>query len=371
MIKNIEHSFKPVSQTLELAKIDSLKLRIPRHKVSYVDSTFAQEYKKIFVDTGEIGTKKNPKTGEFEEHINLDKHKVDVTKGISSRIAVFHSLQGGQAEEQIVIQCNSKQLKHRYFEGITWQTIKDLYEYIIGLNIIYVDYRTFLNAYVSDIDFAYDVKVSKGAMMEANQEIYRNVLPSCHKFVGKPFRKQSNIGIQFNVRDKATPSRPYVKIYHKTTEFETHSNEFAEAFLKGQDYSDIGRLEFTLKNTKHRKHLDIHITTMKDLLDLPQETMQNVCFSGIGNYLFKKEIMREFKDLSPTDRLILHFINKDIEHGADKQSIYAVLHSFDNPQERSRMKKKLTQLLEQVQDGEKLVANAETMNFLRALKLQF
>lgn len=343
---------------LNTLKIDSLKLRIPRYKVSYVDETFAEEYQKVFI-----------KTGMIEEHVNLDKHKVDVTKGISTRIAVFHSLQGGKAEEQIVIQCNAKQLKQKYFQGITKKTIKDIYSYIINLHIIYVDFETFLDAYVSDIDLCYDVKVTPKAMIEANQEIYRNIKHDCFKYVGKPFRKQTNIGLQFNSREKATPSKPYCKLYHKTTELLYNSNEFAEAFLQGQDYSDIGRIEFCIKNAKHKKYLKLNFQTMRDLLAIDKGTLENVLFSGVLCYVEQKTIMREYKDISPTDRMILYFVNKYVEKGADKQAIFSVLNIYENPQERSRMKKKITQLVEQVDDQERLVANKETMDFLRILKL--
>lgn len=343
---------------LNTVKIDSLKLRIPRHKVSYVDETFASEYQKIFIETGVI-----------EDHVNLDKHKVNVTFGISSRIAVFHSLQGGMAEEQIVIQCNAKQLKEKYFEGITKNTVKELYEYIISLHIIYVDFDTFLDAYVSDIDICWDTIVPPKNMIEANQEIFSNIKPSHYKFVGKPFRKQTNIGIQFNTREKATPSKPYCKIYHKTIELMYNSFEFAEKFLKGQDYQDIGRIEYCIKNSKHKKHLKLNFQTMRELLEIDNKKLEDILFSGVISYVETKNIMKEYKDLSPTDRLILYFINKNIEKGADKTALYQALNQFEIPNERSRMKKKLTDLIEKVDDQERLVSNAETMSFLRLLKL--
>lgn len=346
---------------LEVVKIDSLKLRIPLYKVKFVDSTFAEKYQKIFLETGEL-----------DEHINLDKHKVDIKNGITTRIAIVYSLRGSFRQEQIEIQCNAKQLESRYFEGINQETIKTIYEYIINLKIIYVSFKDFLDAYVSDIDFCYDVRVSPLAMAEANTEIYRNVKLSYYKFVSKPFRQlKKNVGIQFNSREKATPARPYIKIYHKTLELETKSNIFAEAYLQNQDWNDIGRLEYTLKNAKHKKHLDLHFQTLEDLLHVDTNILENFIFSGILQYIVKKTILKEYSDLSPTDRLLLLYINRLVEKGADKQSIYSALHIFKNPQERSRMKKKLKQLVENVDDKERMVANQETMNFLRKLRLNF
>lgn len=343
---------------LETIKIDSLKLRIPRYKVEYVDSTFAQEYQKVFT-----------KSGEIEDKINLDKHKVDVTNGITTRIAVFHSLQGGMAEEQIVIQCNAKQLKQSYFLGINKNTIHDLYNYINDLEIIRVSFDDFMDAYVSDIDFCYDVKVDPNTMIEANQEIYNKVKPNYFKYVGKPYRQKTNVGLQFNSRERATPSKPYVKIYHKTLELDYKSFEFSQEYLKEVDYSDIGRLEFTIKNTRHRKKLNLIYHNLRDLLRLNHAEIGIAMFSGVLNYVETSQIIREHKDLSPTDRLILHFIKRTIQKGDDKQCVFESLNIFEQPQERSRMKKKLKQLIYQVNEKEQLVANQKTMNFLRKLRL--
>jgi len=345
---------------LEVIKIDSLKLRIPRHKVTYVDPTFAKEYQKIYMDSGEI-----------DEHVSLDKHKVHIENGITTRIAVFHALQGSKAEEQIVIQCNAKQLREEYFKGITPLTVITLYEYIIGLKIIHVEFKNFIRAYVSDIDLCYDVKVKPATMIEANAEIYRKVKPSCYKYVSRPFRQKGNVGIQFNLREKATPAHPYVKIYHKTLEFKCKSNEFASNFLNNTDWEDIGRLEYTIKNTRHKRHLGLAFTTLEGLFKVNLDELATHVFAGILCYIEKQTLLRETKDLSPTDRLILHFINRCISHGDDKQIIYAGLNIFEVPQERSRMKKKLVQLMEQVDDQDKLIANQETLNFLRTLRLDF
>lgn len=345
---------------LNVVKIDSLKLRIPRYKVSYVDPTFAAEYVKLYEDTGLI-----------DEHINLDKHKVNITNGITTRIAVFHAVQGCTCEEQIVIQCNAKQLREKYFKGIGQSTIKDLYNYIMNLKIIHVDYEDFLSAYVSDIDICYDVTVSPESMREANREIYRNILPSMYRYVGNPFAQKTNTGLQFNIREKATPAKPYCKIYHKTLELQNKSNDFANTYLKSQNFNNIGRLEYCIKNSKHQKHLKIKIKSLEDLLCLNNNTLERIIFSGVLVYIDKKTILFEYKDLSPTDRLLLFFINKYISNGADKQEIFSVLNIYETPQEKSRMKKKLKQLIENVDNEKRLVSNRETLDFLRVLKLDF
>jgi hypothetical protein len=81
------------------------------------------------------------------------------------------------------------------------------------------------------------------------------------------------------------------------------------------------------------------------------------------------EIMREYKDISPTDRMLLECFNRLISRGSDKQNLYTILNIYDIPQEKSRMKKKLTDLLENIDDKERLISNRESMEMLRLLRL--
>lgn len=348
---------------LEVIKIDSLKLRLPLYKVEIIDSTFCEKYKKLYIDTGEEG-----------KEVNLDKHKVHLENGISTRIGIAHVQMGSTAQEQVFFQVNAKMLKEDYFLGLTKETFPKAWKYIMDLQIVYCDYKTFLQAYVSDIDFAFDTEVKVWGMREANWEIYRNVKPENYRFVEKPFTRGTNIGMEFNKRDKATPGKPFVKIYHKGLELKYKSNEFAEAFLQGQDFENIGRLEFTLKNSKHRKHLGLEFVTLEDLLEMEEgqkQILKKAVFNGIFCYISKSSTMRKYRDLSPTDQMILYFIDRYIEKGADHQAVYYVLETYETPQEKSRMKKKLKQLLENVENKKRFIQNEEAMSFLRTLKIDF
>lgn len=329
--------------------------------VQYIDPTFCEEYQRIYISSGMI-----------EEAINLDKHKVSVVNGISTRIAVMFFQEGGMTREYIIIQANAKQLKSKYFEGITLHNVEDLYHYIMQLQVIYVPLETFIHeSLVSDIDIAYDVNITPKGLGDAISALYTNIKPSAYRLVGKPFRQKTNVGLQFNIRDKATPAKPFIKIYHKSLELEFKSIDFFEAFIKEQAYDNIGRLEFTIKNSKHRKKLNLHnMKTFFDLLTTSSKTLENIVFSGLLKYINKQDVIREYRDLSPTDRLILYFIDKYISSGADRQSIMNVLNQFDVPQERSRMKKKITLLLDNVHDEKVMIANQEARNFLRQIKIQ-
>jgi hypothetical protein len=343
---------------LEKLKIDSFKLRIPRVLVKFIDPKFASKYQKVYTNTGEI-----------DEHINLDQNKVNIENGITTRIGVVHSMDAEGGSEYVVFQLNSKQLKHRYFEGINRQTIKIIYNYIMDFKIVFVEYDTFLNGLPSDIDYCLDFSVSLESMQETNQRIYEKILPYCYKYVSKPFRKKTNTGLQFNDRAKATPSKPYCKIYHKSTELKHNSEQFANEYLKNVDFENIGRFEYTIKDSKHKRYLKLNFKTLDDLLKIPQKRIEQFFFTGIKNYTMAQEIMKDYKDISPTDRMILELINRLINRGSDKHNIYTVLNIYEIPQEKSRMKKKLFDLLEKVDDKDRLISNQESMQMLRVLRL--
>ena len=348
---------------LEKVKIDSLKLRVPKHRCKILSPTFAQEYQKIVCDTGEI-----------DPEISLDKHKVHLLNGITTRVAVFHQLSGGMSEEQIIIQVNAKQLGAKYFEGITDKNVKDIYNYIMALNIIECNYLDFLDAFVSDIDFCIDLLVEPKAMQEGNIYLYNHVKPNLYKYVSKPFNRKDNTGMQFNNRAKATPGKPFVKIYHKGIELEHHSSEFAQSYLKNFDFANIGRIEYTLKNARHKKKLKLKFKTMKELLEMLRENeIENKInvFDGVHAYIDKPAINRNVATLSPTDRILLYFIDRYVENGADKEAIINALEIFhwkDEAQQKSRMKKKLLKLINEVSDVHKMEKNKDGMDFLRLLK---
>ena len=343
---------------LEKIKIDSFKLRIPRRLVTFTDAKFASTYQKLYSETGEI-----------DEHINLDKNKVDIKNGITSRIGVIHSMDANGGGEYIVFQINAKQLEKKYFEGINRNNLPLIYKYLMNLKIVHCNYNIFKEGLISDIDLCFDFTITREGMQETNQKIYEKILPYCFKYVSKPFRKKTNTGLQFNDRAKATPSKPYCKIYHKTTELETKSEEFAKHYLKDLDYSNLGRFEYTIKNASHKRHLKLNYKTLDEFLKIPQKRLELFFFNGIKSYTMPTEIIREFKDLSPTDRMLLECLNRLIMRGSDKTNLYTILNIFEVPQEKSRMKKKLINLLENIDDKERLISNKESMQMLRVLRL--
>ena len=340
--------------------IDSLKLTFPRNLVQIIDEKFAKEYQKIYVESGEID----------EKNISLDKHKVDLVKGISSRIALGQWVMGNEVSEVLFIQINAKMLRDKYLEGITWKNWKLVYDHIINQQIIYIDERTFLSGWISDIDFNFDFIATPKLLIETITVLHQKVLPSKWKFVDKPYKRQTNVGIMFNKRAKATPSKPFVKIYHKGLELKYKSEEFAREFLQGQDYENIARLEVTLKNTRDKKYHGLNdFKEFRDLLDLPQKKREQIVFKAIPQYIMVQEKIIITDEVSPTDRYIIWLINILMKHGYGSAMLHQGLDIFEDKQQKHRVKRKLEKILQEVPDQNKLKENKRIEGILEQLRL--
>lgn len=352
-------------QFLQSIKVDSLKIRIPKEDVTIVCARFLQKFQKVY-----------PSTGDVDEHISLENHKTNVTNGITTRIGVVESLVAKDVtKEFIYIQVNAKMCEKRYFEGINKDTIRIVYDYIMALEVIFVSFEVFLCAIVSDIDFAYDISISPSHMKTLNHKIYSSVLPNKKKYLDEPFRRKDNVGIVFNRREKATPTSPFIKIYHKGLEFENKSKEFYDFYFLGMDLLNYGRLEYTLKNSKHQKHLGIGIKTLNQLMEIDKDLIERIVLDGIKeNYMEKPVKFIDYSKLSPTDRVLLYFMNESVDKGSDITELYKCLLVFDvkiskERKDKSKMKKKIESLISDLHKEKKLDENKKLNDVIRLLNL--
>lgn len=377
---NLERKFgiDPIKTNLDEITIDSLKLTFPRNAVQIIDGKFNQEYQKIYIKTGEID----------ENHINLDKHKVEKIKGISSRIGLGVWQMGTHQNEVIFIQINAKMLREYYFEGIRWDNWRLVYDHIINQGIIYMDEQTFLSGMVTDIDFAKQRIAEPAIFKDFVTHVYAKVLPDRHKFVSKPFRQQTNIGIQFNTREKATPSRPFTKFYHKGLELEFKSTEFKTNFLDtekyrklgGVDFTNFARLEVQLKNSSHKQYHALQdIKDMKNLLDLQaekgkrskehQERLAAFFDNAVPKYLHRLDRVKYDDSLTPVDQYISWLLGLLSDRGYGKAAFYAGLEIFEDKQQKHRMKKKLERIIDNLPDQEVLDKNTRIDDLFTQFKI--
>lgn len=244
--------------------IDSLKIRIPLKDVVIVDDTMRDIVAKVSTSTGEVlEERENKKTSRDEN-------------GIKTEFSIEQRATRFQAVKYLVVLVNAKQLKEKYFEGITVLNARYLYKYLIELNAVIFTFETFLDAECTDIDFRKDFRATEEQMKNALQHLHQHAQPSADYDKGsKLFWQKENKGLQFNKRNTTkVHTAPFVKIYSKTLDFQHKSNVFALSFFP-EIPQDLWRLEFTVKNKKHLQ-MNGHGNTLRELLALNPEEIEQM-----------------------------------------------------------------------------------------------
>lgn len=333
------------SKTIEIPstpKIDSLKLEIELDKVRIIDPTF---YTKLYLIDG---------NGEvLNDNFKQNSIKL-LDKGASThyRIAERHSFKTGSKEKYLQILLNSKVLRHRYFEGITKDTIEYLYESILEQDKIYCTYDTFIQGKVTDIDFCKDYYRSK--------EVFKSMLEktadmaTAKKVQIKRFNRENNLGLQISTREAQNAiSKPFIKWYSKLLELQNHSPEFYKEHLQlyftrnhGQylsQYKNLRRVEVTVKNRKHLMDITGESdNSFEKVLNLDHEeiieTILRKYIDGQKQFMFKST-------LSPVDQTAHQHIHMLMEKGYSIEDLVALNKKlFKNRTERMRQKKRIIKL---------------------------
>jgi hypothetical protein len=351
-------------------KIDSLKIIIPMSQVEVIDGKFNQKYK---------NTKLYESTGEVIEVYNRDTNTYSDEKGIKVKLEVcrikFGNIgeKGFTGEEFLIFQPSSKFLKEIYFDGIGFNNLRIIHNYLLNLNVVRFSYESFLNARFCDVDFCIDFVSSKATFKAMIKIINSNVLAS-HQHLTRIFNKRDNLGLEFNKRKEATKTKPFLKFYHKSTELTQKSNEFYCEFLQ-TNYSEtinngIGRYEVTLKNAEFKKHYEVESMTVEELLNIPSAAIEIMFKKFLPNYLYKATIQKRMAT-TPTETIHLNCINQFIQDGKSEQEImHLMLNGIEERSSLSRSKKVLEELFQEVKNPTKLAKNNESKKELNeALKM--
>ena len=281
--------------------IDSLKIRVHLSDVKIINESLQSKWLLI-----------NEKTGEQDESFfKANSYKVS-KNGISTRFGIENQQTASQKIQPfIVILFNSKLLKDRYFEGITIDNIESLYNDIINMGVVSFTYKSFLNAECTDVDFKQDGTISIEGFSKSLKKIEEFAKPSKKKNQGyKSFNQANNKGIEFSDRRTTScRSNPFLKIYHKGIELNNKSMKFANDYLSSIDYTDIVRIECTVKNKAHFKYLGINDTTLHNLLNLSLEVKKSIITSAIKKHLEPRVIeIKNQSELKPDKMIIYNLI---------------------------------------------------------------
>lgn len=357
------------------AHIDSLSLSIPFSVCKIINKSLTSRIVTYYYDTEE-----------FDEELQNGKPLLFSYDGITIRFRIAERLTGtNNTEKFIILTLSSKLLKERYFQGLTIYNIRQVYNEIIKLNVINLDFADFLLSRVSDVDLCTNYKISEEAFYNSNKKIISLAQAGKDRYFNffakrDKYKNFTNLGLEVNSRAKAKPSTPYFKNYYKSIELRTKSLEFYSKFLKFP-IDKVGRIEYTIKGYKHRQrlikqgYLKEDFKTLNDLLRISSDKLKRIIYSGFKEYCdLPKEnnTERNYSDYSPTDMLILEYMEKLINKGCDKIDLFEPLNKLEGTR-KSRLKNKIEFLYKNLTTHNKNLnikqeQNEELQEFFRKIK---
>ena len=285
--------------------MDSLKVRIPLAKVKVLDESIRELVLKVSAQSGEVlESIENTKA-------NRDEKGIKTTFSIEQRATKFDTI------PYLIILINAKQLKSRYFEGITTSNVTGLYSYLMSLDVVKFSLKELLKSECTDIDFKKDFEADELDIKKAFDTMQSHATPAKDYDKGsKLFWQKDNKGLQFNKRNSTKfDSAPFLKIYSKTLDLKGKSNIFALNYLDTIP-QDLWRIEYTIKNKKHLATFDIG-NTFSDLLSLSQEQMGAMCDKSLKAVLEQRtrDVVKYPNEIAPKYIILVNSLIWHLDNG--------------------------------------------------------
>ena len=348
---------------LLIPKWDSLRLELPHNKCTILDNS------KIGIPYVLMGVADwSGVIIEGSDAEPLQKlNQTDYTKGITLRIAQVNRVVGmGNNEQRFVIQVNSKMLKERYFEGLTLDNIRLVYDYIISFKIIDFSYEDFLEGFVYDADLCMDAEAKPEVFGKMLSRLNRSINPNKWRKVNSFNKSSTNMGIEFGKRDSASITNPFCKFYHKGLELVNKVSpnkkiigEFNREYL-GDDMYNVVRLEATFKNRDMFKEYGIPVKSLSDLLGLDNGKLKGIITTIVKKNYMDKRAKSSFTEdnVSRKDDLILNLMEYIIDCGETEEYFLSLADMFNGDYtQKSRYRKLVKKLLSNIQFKSKLDKN--------------
>lgn len=338
---------------INVAIVDSLKLRIPKSECEIVDKNLISETSIYYHDTEELDCEVLPPAP----------YKI-VIDGITFRIHIVqipiyneetHEREPTQFLEVVL---TSKLLRERYFEGINKTNLRHFYDTFMSYNVFWCEYETFINSQVSDIDICINrYAESTQAFVDIIENLYFQS-GTKQKYLRKII-ESNTLGLVFNSRTAAKPSLPFIKVYHKELELHIKSADFYNNYLF-PEYTEkikgLTRVEATIRNALHKRRLYKHnvlpeFKTLNELVNIEEIELRKFVVFSITSYV-KAITRKKAPNLSPTDHIIFELMQNCVLKGYDFETILSLRDNFKGTSDqvtanaRSRMKTKLTEIFD-------------------------
>ena len=214
--------------------IDSCKIRLKRSQVTIINSDILDEKTKIIMSnsTGEIISEEQIKSRSSE--MQFEEYKIKIA------LVSYYNFQKHKQDEFLEIYLHSKILERDYFNGITEENLKVVYDKIIAEKVFFVSYDDFRFSPVNDIDIKYDFNASIEVFNASCEELYKRASESSKVEIGA--KKWENGNLTFNRRESCTLAHPFVKLYNKELECQDKNADFFEKHTSLEQYTNRRRL---------------------------------------------------------------------------------------------------------------------------------
>ena len=280
--------------------VDSLKIRIPIHKVTIHGDGINDVVMRVSQSTGTVLDEK------FETSMRSDIDGVRTAFSISKE-----SIDGKRTGTFLTILINSKMLGVKYFDGITMETIATVYNYVIGLNVASFTYDDFMDGECVDVDVRKDFQCDDVAIGHVVDRLKKNYIHRDKVDTGIILFKTGKriTGIQFNKRTTTSfLTSPFMKIYNKHADsMDSKHHEFFKHHQITVPY-DLWRVEYTIKNKRHLKHVGMG-NRLRDVLSTPQDVLDGG-MEQITRALFNPRQRTcealEALDIPPRDKMMVN-----------------------------------------------------------------
>ena len=295
--------------------VDSLKIRIPIEHVTILCSGLNDVVIKHSKSTAELLSES------LETSVRSD------LDGVRSAFSVVkESLDGRRSGTFLTILINAKMLGKQYFEGITMDTIGAIYNYIMNLRMVSFTHEAFMDGECVDVDVRKDFQCRDESMVNVFTRLESNYISRGNKIdTGHiPFRNKSRWhGLQFNKRTTTSfLTTPFMKIYSKHQDaMDSKHAEFFKCHGIKVPY-DLWRVEYTIKNTKHLRHVGMGnrlvdiLNTSQVVLDGGMEKVNSALFQPRQRTLEHVQTL----EISPRDKMMVNALatiadcGKSMEH---------------------------------------------------------
>ena len=305
--------------------IDSLRIAIEIEKVKIVSENVRSRVISYYEKTGEIAeTRENEKGVPVHFFGENSGAKIYFKIGKEDKF-ISGRERGKQKYAKFLIY--SKLLGERYFEGITAENIKEIYDILTSEKytsekVFDFDYETFLNARATDIDFKCD------SIVNTNFNEILKTFRQLKKREFKEFNKINDQAIQFSRRGAGNKARtqPHVKLYNKNLELMYESRAFYDNFLQ-HEFNEflmrntVFRLETQVKNKPHFQRIFTNEknNTLFEILSLTDSEKDKImhdalktCIS-IDSETIEKPKRKKGNDLKINETITYLYIMKSLK----------------------------------------------------------